>query len=354
MMLGYFLSALAVSTLVTWGVKKIMQNAHIIDLVNTTSRKIHTKPIPLGGGVAIYLTFFSIAGIAWALGKDSYATFELKTILGLFLGSTILIIGGLIDDKYTLRPRYQIVFPILAAIVAVFCGIGPTVISNPLGGGAIDLSYIQWSIEGIGQIVLFADIVAFFWLFGIMFTTKFLDGLDGLVTGIVAIGALMIYLVSMQPQWYEPNIALLSIIFAGTCIGFLLWNFNPAKIFLGEGGSLVTGFILGCLAIISRSKVAITMMVVGLPMIDVLRVIIARIRKGKPIYRGDREHLHFRLIESGLSQRQAVLLLYTISFLFGMSALFVQTKHGLIALSFLFLLMLLLGLWLSKRGGTSQ
>jgi UDP-GlcNAc:undecaprenyl-phosphate GlcNAc-1-phosphate transferase len=132
-----------------------------------------------------------------------------------------------------------------------------------------------------------------------MFTTKFLDGLDGLVSGIVTIAAGVIFIVSIQPQWFDPNVALLSIVFAGTCLGFLVWNFNPAKIFLGEGGSLVTGFILGCLAIISKSKIAITLMVVGIPMIDVVRVMIMRLRKGKPVYIGDREHLHYRLLESG-------------------------------------------------------
>jgi UDP-GlcNAc:undecaprenyl-phosphate GlcNAc-1-phosphate transferase len=197
--------------------------------------------------------------------------------------------------------------------------------------------------------VLFADLFAFVWLFGMMFTTKFLDGLDGLVAGIVTIAAVVMYLVSLQPQWYDPQVAMLSIIFAGTCLGFLIWNFNPAKIFLGEGGSLMTGFILGCLAIISKSKIAVTFMVVGIPMIDVIRVIIIRLRKGKPVYMGDREHLHYRLLESGLSHRQSVLLLYAISSLFGMIALFLQTERQFIALAFLFILMLLIGMWLSKR-----
>ena len=116
----------------------------------------------------------------------------------------------------------------------------------------------------------------------------------------------------------------------------------------------MTGFILGCLAIISKSKIAVTVMVVGIPMIDVIRVIVARMRKGKSVYIGDREHLHYRLLESGLSHRQAVLLLYAISSLFGMIALFLQAEHQMIALSFLFVLMLLLGLWFSKREQKGQ
>ena len=134
-----------------------------------------------------------------------------------------------------------------------------------------------------------------------------------------------------------------------SCLGFLVWNFHPAKIFLGEGGSLFIGFILGVLAIISGSKIATTLLVMGLPMLDVARVIFMRIRKRKSIFVGDSEHLHFRLLHSGLDQRQTVLLLYVIAFAFGISTLFLQTNQKLIALLFLFMLMMLLVLYFSKK-----
>ncbi len=341
----FFALAFVLSVIVTGLVRIVMQKYGIVDHADgKISRKIHTRSTPLGGGVALYLTFFILVLIVWMVR----GAFNGSALLGLFIGSTILMIGGVIDDKYVLRPRYQIISPILACLIVIFFGIGPHSISSPFGG-VIDLSYFQWSLGSLIHIVLFADVFVFVWLFGMMFTTKFLDGLDGLVAGIVTIAALVMYLVSIQSQWYDPQVAILSIIFAGTCLGFLLWNFNPAKIFLGEGGSLLTGFILGSLAIMSKSKIAITFMVMGIPMIDVIRVIVMRVRKGKPIYIGDREHLHYRLLESGLNQRQAVILLYAISSLFGMTTLFLQAEHRLIALSFLFILMLLLGLWLSKR-----
>lgn len=345
----YFIIAFVVSVVVTGLVAILMRRLGIIDRApKEHSRKIHKRSIALGGGLAVYLTFFVLLLVVWLFQSGTVALSNNRTLLGLFIGSTILMIGGVIDDKYTLKPRYQIISPILACVVVILFGIGPYIVSNPWGG-TLDLSHIQWSIGSAIHIVLFADLFAFVWLFGMMFTTKFLDGLDGLVAGIVAIAAVVMYLVSVQPQWYDPQVAILSIIFAGTCLGFLIWNFNPAKIFLGEGGSLMTGFILGCLAIISKSKIAVTFMVVGIPMIDVIRVIIIRFRKGKPVYIGDREHLHYRLLESGLSHRQSVLLLYAISSLFGMIALFLQTERQFIALAFLFILMLLIGLWLSKR-----
>ena len=159
----------------------------------------------------------------------------------------------------------------------------------------------------------------------------------------------MIFFLSRQPEWYQPEVAILAVIFFGACLGFLVWNWHPAKIFLGEGGSLFTGYVLGVLAIVSGGKIATTLLVVGIPMLDVLRVIIRRVQKRKPIFVGDNEHLHFKLIDSGLSQRQAVLLLYSISFLFGITTFFLQSKQKLIALSFLLVLMLLIGVWFSRR-----
>jgi UDP-GlcNAc:undecaprenyl-phosphate GlcNAc-1-phosphate transferase len=345
----YFVATFLLSILVTGIAAVLMRKYGVLDRApKKSSRKIHKRSIPLGGGVALFVTFFLVVIALWLTQGEFRTSFSSRTLIGLFAGSFILVLGGLLDDYYTLRPRYQVLPPLLACMVMIFSGIGPDSISNPWGG-MIDLSSVRFSLGPLISIVLFADLLVFFWLFGMMFTTKFLDGLDGLVSGIVTIAAGVIFIVSIQPQWFDPNVALLSIVFAGTCLGFLVWNFNPAKIFLGEGGSLVTGFILGCLAIISKSKIAITLMVVGIPMIDVVRVMIMRLRKGKPVYIGDREHLHYRLLESGLSHRQAVLLLYAISFLFGMSALFLQASNQLIAFALLFVLMLLIGMWLSKK-----
>ncbi|MFA7314455.1 MAG: MraY family glycosyltransferase [Candidatus Magasanikbacteria bacterium] len=346
--LFYFGFTFLVSVVTTFFVTILMRKCGIVDKAGKEKRKIHKKTIALGGGLAIFFSFFLSVLLTWFL-TDNF-TYEIvgRNLLGLFFGSLILVIGGILDDKYNLRPKLQIVFPILATLVIIFSGIGPHVISNPFGG-IIRLDFWKISLGNLGVFVVVADLLVFFWLMGMMFTTKFLDGLDGLVSGIVIIGALVLFFFSLQTQWYQPDVAMLAIILTGATLGFLVWNWFPAKIFLGEGGSLLTGFLLGSLAIISGGKLAITLLVMAVPVLDVGRVIIKRIRNKKPIYIGDNEHLHFRLLESGLSQKQAVLLLYSISFLFGLSALFLQSKQKLFSLIFLFVVMLLLGIWFSKK-----
>jgi UDP-GlcNAc:undecaprenyl-phosphate/decaprenyl-phosphate GlcNAc-1-phosphate transferase len=343
----YFLAAFIISLCITPIVRHTMRHFGIVDKPKTEERKIHKKQIPLGGGWAIFFSFFIVIALLvsrGSIGED----IPVRSLVGIFIASVFLMIGGILDDKYRLRPRYQILFPILACIVVIFFGIGIESISRP-AGGVLSLVEYNITIAGLGKLAVFADVVVFFWLMGMMFTTKVLDGLDGLVTGIVAIGAILVYIVSKQPQWYQPEVGLVALVFAGACLGFLVWNFYPAKIFLGEGGSLFTGFMLGILAVISGSKIATTLLVMGVPILDVARVIFRRIQKKKSIFIGDSEHLHYRLLQSGLTQKQAVLLLYGISFLFGMTTLFLQSREKIIALSFLFVLMLLAGVWFSKK-----
>lgn len=347
MLLIYFILAFFLTLFLTGLVRIVMQKFRITDNPKQEQRKIHKKKTPLGGGIALFLAFFVTAWFAYesgGLGQDILP----KHLVGLFFGGLILMIGGILDDKKRLRARYQIWFPIAAALLVIVVGIGPHEITNPFGG-TVDLSAIRIPVEGLGNLILFADIVTFFWLMGMMFTTKFLDGLDGLVTGVVGIGALMIFFLSLQDAWYQPEMSVLAIILVGVCIGFLFWNWHPAKIFLGEGGSLFTGFILGSLAILSGGKIATTLLVVGVPMLDVFRVIIRRLQKRQSIFKGDKEHLHFKLLESGLTQRQSVLLFYTISLLFGMTTLFLQSSEKLIALILLLVLMLLVSMLYSKK-----
>lgn len=347
MLFTYFFSTFFISLVLTPLIALLMRRLGVVDRP-TQKRKIHKKSIPLGGGIAIFLSFFIL--IFWALfiGKDIGHDITATSVWGIFAAGIVLFIGGFLDDKYTLSPLKQILFPIIASVVTIMCGIGLQSITNPTGG-ILRLDMLSISLSGLGNFLVLADTLVFFWLMGMMFTTKLLDGIDGLSTGIVTIGALIIFFLSRQPQWFQPEVSLFSIIFMASCLGFLVWNFHPAKIFLGEGGSLFIGFILGALAIISGSKIATTLLVMGLPMLDVARVIFMRIRKRKSIFVGDSEHLHFRLLHSGLDQRQTVLLLYVIAFAFGISTLFLQTNQKLIALLFLFMLMMLLVLYFSKK-----
>lgn len=336
--LAVLIIAVVLACLVTPFVAWFMRFFGILDRPHSEARKIHGKPIPLGGGLAIYITFFGLLILGKVSGAVGFHTISLRSLMGIFCGSSVLIIGGFLDDKFTLRARQQICFPIVASLIIVAFGIGPSVITNPLGG-VIDLS--SWFLA--------ADVLLFFWLMGMMFTTKFLDGLDGLVSGVVAIGALVIFFLTKQPAWFQPEVGFMALILAGSCLGFLIWNFHPAKIFLGEGGSLLTGFLLGVLAIISGSKIITTLLVMGIPALDVARVIYRRFKRGQPVFVGDNEHLHFKLVNAGLTQRQAVLLFYIISGVFGTSALVLSNQWKLAALIILAGLMAVIGMWVSYK-----
>ncbi len=341
-----FISALAFSISFTLLIKKIAVSAGVMDMPDT-SRKFHAKSTPLLGGIAIFLAYWLVAGyflfIHPIYGTDLLAS----KMTGVFLASLILIIMGAADDKKQLSPKLRLIITIGAAFLAMSWGLGLEKITNPLGG-IFSLNF--WPITvGSSTFFLLADILIFIWLMGMMYTTKILDGLDGLSVGTVCIGALVIFLLSYSTKYYQPNVALLSLVFAGSCLGFLLFNFYPAQIFLGEGGSLFIGLMLGVLAIISGGKVATALLVMAIPILDLARVAYVRIKRKQNIFKGDREHLHFRLLDAGLSHRRAVLLLYFMAFLFGITTLFLQSIQKLYALVVLVILMAFLNYYLVKK-----
>jgi predicted adenine nucleotide alpha hydrolase (AANH) superfamily ATPase len=174
-----------------------------------------------------------------------------------------------------------------------------------------------------------------------MYTTKLLDGVDGLVSGVSGIGALIIFFFTLTTRYYQPDIAFASIALVGAIAGFLIFNWNPAKIFLGEGGSLLLGYILGVLAIISGGKIAIALLVMGIPVLDVAWTILRRVLKGQNPFRfADRKHLHHRLLDLGLGQKKTVLIFYAFSLIFGLSGLFLQSRGKFLALLLLLFIML--------------
>jgi len=306
--------------------KKIALKYKIVD--SPAPRKIHQKPIPLLGGTAIFLAFSLTALIFWQQGLLTDQKISNLNILAILLGGLILIIGGYFDDRYNLKPAGQFIFPVLATIIILVSGIKIEFITNPLGG------ILQVSATlGVSA--------AFFWILGMIYTTKLLDGLDGLVSGITAISALIIYLVSLSWDVAASGTSFLALILAGSCLGFLIFNWHPAKIFLGEGGSVFCGFLLGVLAIISGSKIATALLIMGVPVLDVAWVIIRRIRQGLSPIKADSRHLHFRLLDIGLTHRGAVMFLYLISAAFGLASLFLPSVGKIIALGVLISLMII-------------
>ena len=177
-----------------------------------------------------------------------------------------------------------------------------------------------------------------------MFTTKLLDGLDGLVSSLTMVGAIVIALFTLFTKFYQPEVAILAALLAGCCAGFLLWNWHPAKIFLGEGGSLWTGFMLGVLGIISGSKIATTLLVLGVPAMDMLWVIIRRaFFNHTKITEGDRGHLHYRLMKSGLTQNQTVMLFNIMGGVFGIAGLYLSRMLKIYALLLVVVLTVIVG-----------
>lgn len=296
-------------------------------------RKIHQKETPLLGGMAIFLSFF----IVLYLVRDQLlaGNLEFRHWFGFFIGACFLMLGGFLDDKYNLKARYQIIWPLLAAISIIMGGVNIEKITNPFGG----YLYLQF----------FSPIIIFIWLMGMMYTTKLLDGIDGLVTGVTTVGGAIIFLFTMTATYFQPDIGIAALILVGSCLGFLILNWYPAKIFLGEGGSLLLGYILGVLAIISGGKIAITLLIMGIPILDVAWTIIRRWREGKnPFKFADRKHLHFRLFDLGLNQRQIVALYCAFALIFGLSAVFLQSIGKILAIVILVLLMFLFIILLNR------
>ncbi len=314
-----FIIAAIVAALFTIVVRWFALRKNITDSPDSSpERKLQTKPIPLLGGIAIFLSVaVVVAGYAFFSDRVLGGYLQSKYLIGIFIAGLLLMIGGYLDDKYNIKPSRQILWPILACIVIIVSGIGIEYITNPFGG-VFDLESVQlkvFTLDGIPYyFVLFADMFALFWLMGMMYTTKFLDGLDGLVTGITSIGAFILFFLSLNQDVAQPETALLAIILAGATVGFLVFNFHPAKVFLGEGGSLLTGFLLGVLSIISGAKIATALLIMSIPILDVVWVIIRRLfhEKKSPFTTADNKHLHYRLLDVGLTHRQAVVVFTSI------------------------------------------
>lgn len=325
--------SLIFSWLLTWVMLKLALKLNIVDFPQG-DRKIHKKPIPLLGGVAVFGSFFITLFLN--LSKILSPTVQWQFIVAMFLGAFIIMFGGYLDDKYNLPPAKSIIAPLVAVLILTFGGFRIDYITNPLGG---QLFFIP----------LFGFLAAFFWVLVITYTTKLLDGLDGLVAGITTIGAVIIFFASWQKYYVQPEVALLAIILAGAGIGFWVWNFNPAKIFLGEGGSLLCGFLLASLAILAKGKLATTLLVLGIPILDSIWVVWRRWQSGQSIKIADRKHLHHRLLDSGLTQRQAVLVYYFLTAVFGGTALFLQSRGKVIALVIVILIMIIIAGYLAKK-----
>lgn len=281
-------------------------------------RRIHTVPIPRLGGTAIYLSFWLAVFISFGLDK---------MVVGIFLGSTIILAIGVIDDIKGVRPVYKFGWQLLAAIVPIFFGLSVEEVSLPLFG-TISLGIVGYFF-------------AIFWIVGLVNTVNISDGLDGLAAGICLIAALILFWSANRIGQVTAPYLMLAL--AGVALGFLFYNFHPAKIFMGDSGSMFFGYILGTVSIWGLLKtptiigLVFPLLVLGMPLTDLVFAIIRRRWKGLSIARADRGHLHHRLLDAGLSQRQAVIILYAISSCFGLAAILSVNGNWIISLGLLVL-----------------
>lgn len=347
--IGAFGGSFLLAWLLTAWVRRLALKTGIVDRPDADpTRKIHRQPVPELGGLAIFLTTAAGVGFFSIVNDQLLGGYLLpKHLIGVLLAGAVIMFGGYLDDRYHLGARQQILFPIIAAAIVIVSGISVDYISNPFGD-AIRLDTIQFTVftwnDAPYSITLWSDFFVFVWLMGMMYTTKFLDGLDGLAIGVGSIGALIVFFLSLTFEVGQPETALLALLFAGAGIGFLMMNFNPARIFLGEGGSVFVGFWLGVLAIISGAKIATALLIMGIPILDVIWVIVRRVFFEKTsATRADRKHLHFRLLDIGFSQRQAVVFLYVLTATFGLTSLLLTGKAKVMSLVVLVAVMVVLG-----------
>jgi len=347
MALSFFIISVIFSFVLTFLVRRLALKWGVIDKPDLV-RKIHLRPVPLLGGLAIFSSFFIFLFIVKQVKGWPTDLVLNKHLIGIFFAGLILMVGGWLDDKYDFKPRWQIIWPILACLTVIASGIGIEYINNPFsslsdqGGKYFYLNQPKIEIIRLGNVPYYftpwSDLITFIWLMVLMYSTKLLDGLDGLVSGLCFIGCLGIAGLCFLTKFYQPDIGLISLILSGCFLGFLFFNWHPAKIFLGEGGSLFAGFILGVISIISGSKIATTFLISGLAVIDLVGVIIQRlVNKGSPFV-ADKRHLHFRLLDAGLSHRSIVVFYWLVALVFGLTSLFLKTKGKIISLIVLFVL----------------
>lgn len=301
------------------------------------ARRVHTQAVPRLGGIAIFLAFAIASLLFYTPGPDN----EIVIYWLLLAASLLIVLVHAYDDVLGLGPWVKLLAQTLAVIIILgpwegrFQGVLLFTVNNPFGSQVVSPG-LPWYREPTltlfinSQVITFAAIPAilltWFWTVGMMNTVNWIDGMDGLATGVVGITALFITIISFMLG--QVSIAVLSAIFTGAIFGFLPHNWHPAKIFMGDSGAMFLGLALAVLSIMGGAKLALALMVLGVPILDVAVVIINRVRRHQPAMHYDKTHLHHRLMATGLSVRQICYVLYGFSLLFGLLALSISGLHS--------------------------
>lgn len=283
-----------------------------------SARHIHQSPIPRLGGVAIYIAFVCVIGLSLLLPAGASVSAHLvpRNVFWILGAATVVFLLGLYDDIYSARPAAKFLVQGLAAVMLYLGGFGIFLV--PLSGAPL-MAWLSLPLTIL-------------WVLWITNAFNLIDGIDGLAAGSALFSTLAVFVVSLASS--NAFVAILSLGMAGAVLGFLRFNFNPATIFLGDSGSLFIGFMLSALALAGAQKsstvvaVAIPVVSFGLPILETVISVLRRFLSGQPVFGADREHIHHKLLERGLSQRQSVIILYAVSAALGLLSLLLLNPSG--------------------------
>lgn len=330
--------ALAVAFLIAFAATPaVMSLAHKINAIDVPrdKRRVHKKPTPLIGGLAIFYGFI--------ISVLCFAELDRETA-GILIGSVIIVTVGMIDDAIDMKAIVKLLCQIIAAVIVVYSGVRIEQFANPFARwfGGPPYIYMNYWISVTVTVI---------WIVGICNAVNLIDGLDGLAVGVSSIAAICMLILTLLSQ--NVNVAIITAAVAGACFGFLPYNFNPAKIFMGDTGALFLGYILACISIQGFLKLsaiisfAVPIIVLGLPIFDTLFAIVRRVLTGRSPMSPDRGHLHHRLLDMGFSQKQTVAILYTITAVLCLTAVVVSTRGY--ARGILLIVSVMLIIWASLK-----
>ena len=353
--------------LLAFGVRAFCYRMDWLD--RPAARRVHTEAVPRLGGVAIFLAFVAVSLLFYTPGSAN----EVVIYWLLLAGAVLMVVVHAYDDVVGLKPLPKLVAQTIAVVIilgpwsGVFHGILLFTFNNPFGREVMQPG-LPWYLQptlfllvhpaspqiqpAISFIAIPAILLTWFWTVGMMNTVNWIDGMDGLATGVVAIAGLFITIISFVLQ--QQSIAVLSAIFTGAVLGFLPHNWNPAKIFMGDSGAMFLGLSLAVLSVMGGAKLALALMVLGVPILDVAVVIMNRVRRGQSPLHYDKTHLHHRLMATGLSVRQICYVIYGLSIIYGLLALSLSGIHNahfykFVGLGLVGLTMAALIIWIDYR-----
>lgn len=295
---------------------------------------LHKKIIPRAGGLCLFSAFFLATIFFVGLNQQ---------ILGIFAGGLVLVLVGLIDDRRELNKGLRLLAQLLAAVIVVGSGVGIAFITNPISSVLpgdfsvlrLDALRVVFDFFGEHSILVLADLFAILWIVWVINMVNFSSGVDGQMPGIVFISLMVLFLVSFKFSFSDPTqvtVSLLALIGAGVTLGFLAFNFAPARIFPGDSGSYFLGFLVAVLAILSGAKVGTAVLVMAVPLGDGVFTVIRRLSAKKSPLLGDRGHLHHKLLSFGWSQRQVALFYWILCAILGAIALSLNSTGKVFAI----------------------